>query len=554
MSARRPVILMGILLVLLAGYTLRGLVQRPTQAVHAERRTEPLPVRGKNTVSALQVKQAKSGLWTADFDYFYAGPPRSGALSLNLTPNTGSPLGPNGLEQYETQLPQPQPGAHHESVEIRYPGTEQRTYRVSVFMRPEMFSKVVLASGQVDQVIDWPDFQTWVRDEQMGHSSADDNFNRAVGLIDSEGEQQLAEAKTILESLIQDNPQFDPGYVELARIAMKSNWGPEGLHQAEGLLSSALQIHPDSVNAKILLGYVYAHQKRFAQADSLFTAVASAPTNNLWLWSNWGELLAMEGKPDQAIRRYQQAIAHPMTHDTYDRARVFAYEQVLQLLQDRKDLDGMEKLYKQRIAEFGPGSCYSADYTRFLLQVRGDAQGAIDLATRALNQNCDDSGSRQLLGMAQYVKWTTTTGSVRTESLNQAHLFLPPGAKALFLLSQSARTLPAARDLVAAGEAIDQKDNEGLTALAHALQNRDPEAAQRLIALGARPDTPVGVAKIPVALLPVIGGDAIGVRIMRRLGVNYSQLKYRGATAFDFARQAGNTAVLDALGNKEADL
>ena len=39
----------------------------------------------------------------------------------------------------------------------------------------------------------------------------------------------------------------------------------------------------------------------------------------------------------------------------------------------------MEVLYKQRIGEFGPGSCYNSDYARFKLQVRGDTQGAIIL-------------------------------------------------------------------------------------------------------------------------------------------------------------------------------
>jgi hypothetical protein len=31
----------------------------------------------------------------------------------------------------------------------------------------------------------------------------------------------------------------------------------------------------------------------------------------------------------------------------------------------------MEALYKQRIAQYGWGSCYSAEYTRFLPQDRG---------------------------------------------------------------------------------------------------------------------------------------------------------------------------------------
>jgi hypothetical protein len=214
----------------------------------------------------------------------------------------------------------------------------------------------------------------------------------------------------------------------------------------------------------------------------------------------------------------------------------------------------MEALYKQRVAEFGPGSCFTADYAKFLLEVRGNTQAAIDLAKGALNQSCDDSESREILGLAEYVKWATTTGPISAESLNQARIFLPAGPKPLYLLATSDRTTPAASKLIAGGEQIDQQDNDGLTALAYALQNQDLAAARRLLTLGARPDAPVGTAGIPVALLPVLNADIDTVRMMRKSGVNYSKLRFRGATALEIARGMGNPALLDALGGKETDL
>jgi ankyrin repeat protein len=214
----------------------------------------------------------------------------------------------------------------------------------------------------------------------------------------------------------------------------------------------------------------------------------------------------------------------------------------------------MEALYKQRVAEFGQGSCYTADYARFLLEVRGDTQAAIDLAKGALHQNCDDSESREILGLAEYVKWAAMTGPLSVESLNQARIFLPAGPKPLYLLAASDRTNPAARKLIAAGEQIDQQDNAKLTALAYALQNQDLGAVRRLLALGARPETPVGGAGVPVALLPVLNADIEGVRLMRQNGVDYSKLRYRGATALEIAKGLGNPALFEALGGKETDL
>lgn len=507
---------------------------------------------GANSISNVVVKK-QGGLWAADFDYVYSGDPRTASLGLTLTPQSGTPAGPSGHEQYQTDLAQPQIGSHHVHAEIRYPG-ETRTLTVAVTMRREMFSPVVLAEQRVEQVIDWPDFQTWMRDQRMARTSPDENLDRAVRLIDNEGEAQLAEARTILEKLIADDPKLDPAYVELARVAMKSNWGTQGLHQAETLLSSALQIRPDSVNAKILLGYVYTNQNRFDKAEALFTDAAKSTTNNLWLWTNWGDLLKKEGKPEQAMVKYRQAVSHPVTHDTYDRARVNAYRELLALLEQRRQFDQMEPLYKQRVAEYGPGACYSDDYTRFLLEVRGDAQRAIDLAKQALNQNCDDTESRELLGLSDYVKWASTSGEIRNAALNEARIYLPAGPKALYLLAKNERTAAAARALIGAGEDVDQTDNERINALAYALQNRDAAAAERLLKLGARPDTLVSDAAIPVALIPVLDRDADCIRALRQAGVNYSTLRFRGATAFDIAKRLGDPAIIEALGGRNSAL
>ena len=356
------------------------------------------------------------------------------------------------------------------------------------------------------------------------------------------------------EQLLEQTPSLDSAYVELARATLNTADGPEGLHQAEELLDTALQLKPANTYAKILLANTYSEEGHLGKAEVLFKEAAAAHSSNPWLWENWGELLQREHQTDQAAILYRKVIARPMTHDRDDRARLRAYDQLLALLQGRKDFDGMEALYKQRIAEYGWGSCYSAGYTRFLLQTRGNIDGAIDSARRALHQSCNDAPSRELLGLAEYAKWAGSKGAPRVEALNQARIFLPMSARVLYVLATSERTAAAGRQLVAAGEPIDQKDDDGLDALAYALQDQDYDAVRRLVALGARPETPVGPMAIAVGLMPVLSGDAAGVRVLRKLGVQYSKLRYRGVTALDFAKQQGNPAVLAALGGGETAL
>jgi hypothetical protein len=49
-------------------------------------------------------------------------------------------------------------------------------------------------------------------------------------------------------------------------------------------------------------------------------------------------------------------------------------------------------------------------------------------------------------------------------------------------------------------------------------------------------------------------GNVSAIRMLRKAGVNYSKLRYRGTTALQFARRTGDTALLAALGPEESAL
>jgi tetratricopeptide (TPR) repeat protein len=537
---------------------LTGLASAQTASVPRDAATAQAQLPCENSISNVTVTMGRYQQWTVDFDYCFAGAPNSAGLVVELTSEKASAVDGGMPRIFIIPIGMAEPGAHHLSVPIRYMGNQQRTSRLSVSLRSGVAPVgtivslttlgPVLAQQETLQSIDWPDPSVSRRNYELATHSVDESLKRAQALIDTEMEQDELEARAILEALIADNPRLDAAYVELSRVAMRADWGPAGRHHAEELLQSALRINPQSVNAKVLLGYVYTHENQYAKAEALFSDAARTNTNNLWLWSHWGELLAMERKPDQAIAKYRQAISQPMTHDRYDRARTFAYRQLIGLLSERSDLDGMEALYRQQIREFGPGTCYSGDYAKFLLYVRDNAESAIDLATRALNQNCNDAASREILGLAQYVKWATTSGTQSDDAFNQAHLFVPAGARAFYGLAKSEYSFAAARKLVASGDKVDERDKDGMTALAYALQDRDLAAATRLLKLGANPEAAVGAEEMPLALMPVAQDDVEAIKLLRKWGVDFSKIKFQGISAFDLAQRSGDRALLDAIG------
>ena len=91
------------------------------------------------------------------------------------------------------------------------------------------------------------------------------------------------------------------------------------------------------------------------------------------------------------------------------------------------------------------------------------------------------------------------------------------------------------------------QDNQRMDALTYALASGDIAAARRLIAIGARTDALIGAEQMPVALVPVLNADVAGIALMQKSGVDYAKLRFRGATALDWARQQGDEQVLNAL-------
>jgi tetratricopeptide (TPR) repeat protein len=369
-------VLLGILLLLLAAYLGRDLVtvmlamgDRAVQAPPAVK----LPA--ANALEDLKVTRGPDGLPMVSLRYAFSGTPSHARVTVFQMVRSGAgsagELGTWPLESHQLR-----PGTHELRVAIRNPApaaaysTEQVGAVLEMPGRPPI-RKVVAYR------IQWPDPLAVEIDAALAAGQPERIVQKAVKLIDSGLRDPLDQARVLLQGLVAKSPRTDAAYVELARIAMKTNWGPTGLRDAETLIDSALQIRPDSVDAQILMGYVYAHQGRYKEADALFARAAASNPPNLWLWANWGEALAMQGKMDPAIAKYREAITRPPTGDTYDRARWDAYRKLLALLDRRGDLDDMQALLRQQAEEYGNVHCFAVDYARFLVLQRADIQQAV---------------------------------------------------------------------------------------------------------------------------------------------------------------------------------
>lgn len=92
MPVRQPASAKGMAFLLLAGlFVVGSLYAQDGAQLPGGPPTGPPPA-GNNSVSGLQITQARGGVWMADFDYFFTGEPRFASFAVELTPQPGAPL------------------------------------------------------------------------------------------------------------------------------------------------------------------------------------------------------------------------------------------------------------------------------------------------------------------------------------------------------------------------------------------------------------------------------------------------------------------------------
>jgi tetratricopeptide (TPR) repeat protein len=537
LKEKRTIALLAVLLMLVAGVVLRphleALFSKPAG-------TELRVLPGENKITGVQVLLGKDGLHTARVEYFYRGDQGPSIwLGIQTDARKGTQWSGGGGKSVA-------PGQGVVDIEMLRPNDEKVlvTRKVSAAMGP--FSNPLVVHT-IDHVIEWPDTATYFANRALAGKTSEQLYEEAVRLIDEGSSRGVVSARQMLEKILLKEPGYAPAQIEMARVAMKTNWGPEGLRQAEQYLDAVLATDAANANAQVLRGYVHVHQKRYKDAEADFINAAAARTKNLWLWANWGQMLELQGKDEAAIEKYREAVAGERSYDTYDRARLEAYRHLFALLDKRKRFDEIDTLHQRRVAEFSKMPCLRIEHAMYRLSRQAEPTEVVTMAAAAMEGGCSDSHARATLGAAHYVAWAGQQGEVAAKSLAQAQVFLPEGPWLFYTLAGNDATAKIIPRLVAKGTPINIKDNEKFNALAHALGRGDLDVAKRLMRLGSRPTELVGEDPYPAAFIPLMNQDLAGVNLMQAQGVNYAKLKWRGVTGLEIAKRMPNAEILKSL-------
>lgn len=544
---RRLTILAACLLVALAWYLYPTFSAFVMSGGHGIQQVVPP---GENAI--LSVRLAKVDAYHAelDVDYFFNG--ASGATAW-ITADAPLPR-PTGTMPMNQPVVVVRPGKGTARTRlIRFGAAPARvqTGSVTVVMKG-LTNSTILLEKSVDLVINWPSTD---RFSLASNDPAEIERLYSLCVLTIDVGAELQDAKRGLEEILLADPNYVPVYAELARYRMKTNWSAEGLAQAEQLLESARRIDPKHANTLVLLGYVYAHQKRFKEAEQVLHEAETIGTRNIWLYSNLGELYAMQGKKVDALAAYGRAIDAPDGLPTYERARDDAYRSKLALLATDHQWKDLDDLYARRAEKFPRNACYRAEHADFVLRRLGDADRAVTIAKAALDQGCGDN-ARSVLGMAYFVQWAAAlksgTSAAEADSLFNRGLALSvPGPNLIYGLATSAYTAQVIAPLKQRGIQIDVGDSRGMNALLYSVGNRDLDALRTLVGNGANVNYKGADDFTPLMMAASIGDEKAAAFLLKS-GASRAARTRSGFTAEQIARQAGFAALAKKLAQPAA--
>lgn len=551
MKERRTTILMVILLAMVGVFILKPSLEIAPSTVDTTlpQKEELLP--GENEIKSVEVARGDDGNLYATVRYYFRG----GVENPQIRVLADSPTPSYELYWLQGQAVPIEKGDNTIRVEIirpYEPAEEFTSKKITVsFVNRPGDSNTTTTKKEIDYNISWITQLKYEKDRELAKKTNDELYKESVDLIDrSENNITLNNAKFYLERILLKDPSYINAYPELARVAMKTNWGPEGLKQAETYLSMGLTHKPDHANSYVLLGYVYAHQEKFDNAHQAFETAANIGTENLWLWANWGELYKMQGDSEKAIDMYQKAIAGTRPFNTYDRARLDAYQNLFVLL-DRKDRTVQtEQLYVKRADEFTNIPCLRSEYAAFKIYNYLDYDGALAESRKAMTNGCNTDQSRQIMGLANYVGWMKATEDQRVAYFAQAQLLFPISPKLLYTLAGDEKTAGVLGELEKQTISIDIRDSNNLNALSYALMENNVDTARRLIKHGAKLTEIVGEQNYPIAMTPIFYQHIEGVQLMLDQGISLSAVKFRGESAIDYAEKSQNTEIIRLVKSK----
>jgi Tfp pilus assembly protein PilF len=241
------------------------------------------------------------------------------------------------------------------------------------------------------------------------------------------------------------------------------------------------------------------------------------------------------------------------------KALVEYYARLATLRQQQRNLVAADAAYRQML-RVNPNSAWNhGNYASFLLFQRGNADGAITEANRALGIREYGMG-RWTLGAAQYCKWAQLRSARSVEAqhfLNLARANSPDPDSVMVQAGLAAGSAPSIRKMIEAlretGVSLDARDEHGDTGLSLAAYFGETESAKWLLGQGA--DLNVKDAHgLDIMSMALTRNHLDVAKLLIAHGADVNKIGYASRSPLYVAASVGNPETVEVLIEAKAAL
>lgn len=218
---------------------------------------------------------------------------------------------------------------------------------------------------------------------------------------------KLAEAYSILERVLKEDPLFAPALREMGRLTIKSayinnaNSDKQKLIAAEKLIKKAIEVEPLYEDAYVLLGHLYTAQGDYPAAVKALGQAAEQGSNSPWLHVNRADVFAKLGHKLLTVEFYKKAIAmEPSDSKAYSAA----LSGLARYYRNEKNFAEAEAWFQKLLALEPNNAWIWGNYASYLLFDKGDYDQAISNGEKSLAIR-DYPVGRYNVAMAYLTKW-----------------------------------------------------------------------------------------------------------------------------------------------------
>lgn len=370
-------------------------------------------------------------------------------------------------------------------------------------------------------------------------------LDQIIALNDESSARSSRRAQSLIESLLERDPNQPRAYVELARSLFRTEPCCEEEVSARNVTNIALNLFPDDPYVNYYAGYVEFLNGEPEKALLLYQiAEQQREEEIIWLINNWADTLLSLGRRDEALAKYSKLLLFDDLNKSDTRALFFGLQSYAEALKDDRDT-AAGPIFARLLEEYPDRAhCVAAKYAEHILFAENDLKHATQVLGREYQYTCKDKD--EIEALINIFAWYNGGEFGSPVALYNSFLKHPQVNDLIYRIANSNDPVPILQALKSNGVNLDQVSAGSGSALQRAISNDNSYAIRSLANGGSNINDDMGDGFTPL-MFALFMENVDAVRVLVEEGADPELVSEFGMSALDLAEQSGDEEMLEAL-------